>query len=159
MRHLWCNKPFNADILWKPGLSSFKTSSQTLAACLAEMSWLMTYRFRRMVLRCASEGRCTLGIWVSSFRLSFSRFWQYFTVPPPQALESTGFHGFHGTLWTSIDSENATSKKFEVDFWVYGCLQNPVDSMEFHGIHWTSINTELKLTLLSLQYSSRYSHK
>ena len=27
------------------------------------------------------------------------------------------------------------------------------------GIHWTSINTELKLTLLSLQYSSRYSHK
>jgi len=42
--------------------------------------------------------------------------WQYFTLPHPQALESSGFHGFHRILWTSIDSENATSKKFKVHF-------------------------------------------
>jgi len=41
---------------------------------------------------------------------------QYFTLPHPQALESSGFHGFHRILWTSIDSENATSKKFKVHF-------------------------------------------
>ena len=81
-----------------------------------------------------------------------------YCAPPP----GSRIHWIPWIPWNSMDIHRLRKcnfKKFEVDFWVYGCLQNPVDSMEFHGIQWTSINTELKLTLLSLQYSSRYSHK